>query len=59
MGHVDRGALDDLTDLGLLRLRYSSGRSRTPNYRLTNDGRRYYQWLQEQRGQPIEQVETP
>lgn len=54
---VDRGALDDLVELGLLRKEYGSGRARTPIFRLRNDGRRYYQWLQEQRGQPVDQVE--
>lgn len=54
---VDRGALDDFVELGLLRKGFGSGRARTPNYRLRNDGRRYHQWLQQERGQPMDQVE--
>lgn len=54
---VDRGALDDLVELGLLRKGHGGGRSPTPNFRLRNDGRRYYQWLQQQRGQPVDQVQ--
>ncbi len=52
---VDPGALDDLASLGLLRK--SFGGRGTPNYRLTNDGRRFFEWLMSQRGEPIRQVE--
>lgn len=53
---VDPGALDDLASLGLLRKDFGGGE--TPNYRLNNDGRQFFEWLMNQRGEPIRQVET-
>lgn len=47
---VDPGALDDLASLGLLR-RSFGGRG-TPNYRLTNDGRRFFEWLMSRGASP-------
>lgn len=53
---VDPGSLDDLAGLGLLRKGFGGGRG-TPNYQLTNDGRRFFEWLMSQRGEPVRQVE--
>jgi hypothetical protein len=52
---VDEGGLNDLANYGLLQLDYSS--RGTPNYRVSNDGHRYYRYLQERRGTPMAQVE--
>lgn len=52
---VDEGALTDFVTYGLLHLDYG-GRG-TPNYRVSNDGYRYYRYLQERRGTPIVQIE--
>ena len=52
----DPGSLDDLVTQQLLSVRYSQRRA-TPNYRVTGDGQCFYQWLMEQKGSSIQQVE--
>lgn len=47
--------LDVLVRYGLLMLDFSA--RGTPNYTVSPDGLRYYSWLREQQGRPIEQVE--
>ena len=52
---VDKGALADLTDWGLLRVDY--GARGSPNYRITGEGQRFYQDLMQGKGSAIEQIE--
>ena len=53
--NFDGGAIDDLVAYGLLHVAYS--RRGTPNYRLSGEGLRFYQWLMEQKGTPVSHVE--
>jgi hypothetical protein len=53
---IDEAALNDFAVYGLLQIDYGSRGN--PIYRVSNDGHRYYRYLQERRGTPIDQVET-
>lgn len=52
---VDEGALNDLAGWDLLHIGY--GERGSPNYRVTGEAQRFYRWLMENEGSPIEQVE--
>lgn len=52
---IDEAALQDLAAYGLLQRGFSS--KGTPNYRVSNDGYRYYRYLQARRGTHLEQLE--
>lgn len=56
--NIDPGALEDLRAYGLLSVKYSRGRARTPNYRVTAEGLAFYRWWMTQQGTAIDQVET-
>ena len=51
---VDGGALADLTRSGLLHL---DDAERSPNYRVSGEGERFYRWLMQSEGSAIDQVE--
>jgi hypothetical protein len=53
---VADGDLDDLVGKGLLRRR-STGSRHNLRFGVTGDGVRYYRWLMNQRGSPVDQVE--
>lgn len=53
---ADEAALTDLVAYGLLQADYGS--RGTPNYRVSNDGHRYYRYLQRRRGTALAQIET-
>jgi hypothetical protein len=53
---VSAGDVRTLAELGLIRLVASSGTS--PNYEVTPLGRRYYAWMKQQQGGPMEAVEV-
>lgn len=52
---VDEAALSDLASYGLLQMDYGSRGS--PNFRVSNDGHRYYRYLQGLRGTSVAQTE--
>ena len=52
----DGGAVEDLLGWGLLHLGYGS--RGTPNYRVSGEAQRFYKWLMNEQGSPIEQVEA-
>ena len=52
---VDEGVLADLVAWGLLHVDY--GERGTPNYRVTGEAQHFYQWLMQNEGSVIEQVE--
>lgn len=56
--NIDPGALDDLRVYGLLSVKYSSGRSRTPNYRITGEGLAFHRWWMAKQGSALDQVDT-
>lgn len=53
--NFDGGALQDLTTWGLLHLAFG-GRG-TPNYRVSAEGLRFYRWLLDEAGSPVDQLE--
>ena len=52
---VDEGALANLVRWALLDIDY--GESGSPNYRVSGEGQRFYQWLIRSEGSPIDQIE--
>lgn len=55
-GSVYPGDLRELAESGLLRL-VQNGKG-FEKYDVTGNGRRYYEWMKEQEGQPVDQVEA-